>query len=257
MIKWTKNEKLLIASVIILIFITPILIHICYRLEVQEGFFKSKWGCGDILQYCGAIITSFVATAGVYISLKENRKNNLENKILEYRPYLKSSIINLYKLTELENIKDNNNLVWVWSENSTNLYNLSNVYGKQEINDLNYKIDMQDDFITLVYDIDNIGLGHALKFNLTISGRNIFDKQIICKSEKKRLYILISKNLIGNNGMYLDFDLEYKDIIDVNIYSQKEKIFINGDKSKKESIFNVSSVDGLSEPLIIEKKIFK
>ena len=51
--------------------------------------------------------------------------------------------------------------------------------------------------------------------------------------------------------------LEYKDIIDVNIYSQREKIFINYEKVKKESIFKESSVDRLSEPFIIEKKIFK
>lgn len=257
MIKWTKNEIILIACVIILVFITPILIHICYSLELQYEFFKSKWGCGDILQYCGAIITALVAIEGVYISLKENRKNNLENKILEHRPYLKSSIINLCSFIELEKIKDNNNLVWVWDEISTNLYSLSNVYGKQQIENLNYKTDIQDNFIILVYDLDNIGLGHALNFNFTINLTSVFDKEIICKNEKKRLYILISKKLIRENGMYLDFYLEYKDIIDVNIYSQREKIFINYDKAKKESIFNVSSVDGLSEPLIIEKKIFK
>lgn len=257
MIKWTKNEIILIVCVAILVFTVPTIIHILYSIELKNEFFHSKWECGDILQYSGAIITALVAIEGVYISLKENRKNNLENKILEHRPYLKSALINLYNFTELEKIKDNNNFVWIWSENSTNLYSLSNVYGKQQIIDFNYKTDIQENFIILVYDLDNIGLGHALNFNITINTTNVLDKEIICKNEKKRLYILVSKKLISKNGMYLDFYLEYKDIIDVNIYSQREQIFINCDKAKKESTFNVSSVDGLSEPFITEKKIFK
>ena len=257
LIKWTRNEIILIVCVAILVFIVPMVIHICYTLDLKNEFFHSKWECGDALQYCGAIITALVAIEGVYISLKENRKNNLENKILEHRPYLKSELINLYNFTELEKIEDNNNFVWIWSENSTNLYSLSNIYGKQQILDFNYESDIQDNFVILVYDLDNIGLGHALNFNLTINLTSVLDKEIICKNEKKRLYILISKKLIGKNGMYIDFKLEYKDIIDVNIYSQYENIFINCEKVKKEIVYKVSSVDGLSEPLIIEKKVFK
>ena len=45
---------------------------------------------GDILQYAGTILASLLAIAGVYFTIKESRINNLENKVIENKPYLKT-----------------------------------------------------------------------------------------------------------------------------------------------------------------------
>lgn len=257
MIKWTKKEIIIIGSIGVSIFVVPIIIHMCYSIDSLKVFFKAKWESGDVLQYSGAIITALVAIAGVYVSLKESRINNLENKILEYRPHLNSTFIHITSFVELEKLKVNNNIVCVWTNDATFSYNLNNLHGKLELEELNDKQNIQDNFFILVYDVENIGLGHALNFEFSINGHIFFPKKIICKGERKRIYILISREVISKEGICLNFNLEYQDIIDINTYSQSERLNIIYNEEENRFLYHRGFEHELSEPVIINKKILK
>ena len=95
MIRWTKKEIILFVITVSMIPIIPAIIHILYKLDFEIDFLYSTWSSGEILQYCGAVMTAILAIIGIYYTLKENRKNNLEQTIIETKPYMRTNFINL------------------------------------------------------------------------------------------------------------------------------------------------------------------
>jgi len=254
MIKWQKKEIIIFIVLAALIVIIPIIIHILFKFDIGIEFLASTWESGDILQYAGTILASLLAIAGVYFTIKESRINNLENKVIENKPYLKTKITQLISFTETETLKDNKNIVCILDSNGVCSFSLSNMQGKKELIAYNEKHNIRNNFL-FKYEIKNIGLGNAMSLDLKMCNSNLFPKTIICKGDVLELYTFEDKNLI-NNGLVIDIKFEYKDIIDVNTYEQHERLSVAYNKKEKSYIYNRDFEDEISEPVIIEKRIF-
>lgn len=254
MIKWKKEEKAIFVVLLVLSIIIPILIHILYKVDVASDFLSSTWSSGDILQYSGTILAALLAIASVYFTIKETRSSNLENKIIENKPYLKTNFIQLLSFQEKKTLQENNNIVCIWDLNGTKCFNLANIQGKRDLSSYHDEYDIRDDFIFELV-IQNIGLGNAMNLEVKICDLKFFPKTIICKGEELDLYVIINKDLV-KNGLALDLQYEYKDILDVNIYEQHERAVVSYNKKEKRYIYTRDFEDEISEPHIIEKRLF-
>ena len=254
MIKWQKNEITICIVLLALIIIIPVIIHILFKFDFGIEVLNATWSSADILQYTGTILASFLAIAGVYFTIKESRINNLENKIIENKPYLKTKIIQLSAFDEMESLKDNKNIVCILDRNGSCSFSLSNMQGKQEVITYNEKYTIRNNFI-FKYEIKNIGLGNAMDLEFKMCDFNFFPNTIICKGDVLELYIIIDKSLI-KNILEIDIKFEYKDMIDVNKYEQHERLSVVYNKKEKSYIYNRDFEDEISEPHIIEKRIF-
>lgn len=257
MIKWTNKEKLFLCITLISIILVPIVIHIMYKIDFGIELLYSTWSSGEILQYCGSILTAILAIIGVYYTIKVNRQNDLENKIIESRPYLRTNFIQLLSFEELESINDNLNRVCLWNESGSMSFNLNNNQTKMHFINSYGSYKFLDENMIICYEIENIGLGNAMNFSLSINENIFFPELIICKNEKIRIYILLHKKIIGTTGIKISIVLNYDDVININKYEQKESLFINYNKKDKTYTYYREFDDELSEPYIIEKKILK
>ncbi len=255
MIKWQKREKVIFITLLVCIVIIPLIIHILFKIDIKIKFLYANWSAGDILQYAGTILASLLAIAGVYFTIKEGRSNNLENKIIETKPYLKTKITQLISFEEQETLDDNNNIVCIWDFCGTSSFNLVNIQGKRDFYKYHQKNDVNNYFI-FKYEISNIGLGNAMNLEFNLCHSKFFPKTIICKGQVLELYIVLDRNIISTNGLMLEMKFEYKDILNINTYEQHERLFVIYNEKEKRYEYNRDFKDEISEPIIIEKKIF-
>lgn len=255
MVKWNKKEIVMIVILLSLAILVPIIIHILYKFDFGIEFLYSTWTSGDILQYCGCIISALLAIIGVYYTLKENKINDLSNKVLENKPYFRTNLTQLLYVEEDEPLNENKNRIYIWGNNGKFSFNLKNSQSLEKFLDFYDNLNI-DDYACFYYEIENVGLGNAINFSLNINESHFFPKMVISKDEKIKLYFLIEKNFINKNGREYIFRLTYEDVIKVNIYEQTERIFISYNKEKDEIIHCRDFEDELSETSIIEKRIY-
>lgn len=255
MVKWNKKEIVMIVILLSLAILVPIIIHILYKFDFGIEFLYSTWTSGDILQYCGCIISALLAIIGVYYTLKENKINDLSNKVLENKPYFRTNLTQLLYVEEDEPLNENKNRICIWKNNGKFSFNLKNSQSLEKFLDFYDNLNT-DDYACFYYEIENVGLGNAINFSLNINESHFFPKMVISKDEKIKLYFLIEKNIINKNGREYIFRLTYEDVIKVNIYEQTERIFISYNKEEDEIIHCRDFEDELSEPSIIEKRIY-
>lgn len=255
MVKWNKKEIVMIVILLSGAILVPIIIHILYKFDFGIEFLYSTWTSGDILQYCGSVISALLAIIGVYYTLKENRINELSNKVLENKPYFRTNLTQLFHTEEDELLIKNKNRICIWGNNGILSFDLKNSQSLEKF--LDYFDDLSiDDYACFYYEIENVGLGNAINFSLNINESHFFPKIVISKDEKIKLYFLIEKNFINKNGKDYVFRLTYEDVIKVNVYEQTERIFISYNEEKDEIIHCRDFEDELSEPSIIEKRIY-
>lgn len=255
MVKWNKKEIVMIVILLSLAILVPIIIHILYKFDFGIEFLYSTWTSGDILQYCGCIISALLAIIGVYYTLKENKINDLSNKVLENKPYFRTNLTQHLYVEEDEPLNENKNRICIWGNNGKFSFNLKNSQSLEKFLDFYDNLNI-DDYACFYYEIENVGLGNAINFSLNINESHFFPKMVISKDEKIKLYFLIEKNFINKNGREYIFRLTYEDVIKVNIYEQTERIFISYNKEEDEIIHCRDFEDELSEPSIIEKRIY-
>ena len=142
-----KKEIIICIVLLALIIIIPVIIHILFKFDFGIEVLNATWSSGDILQYTGTILASLLAIAGVYFTIKESRINNLENKIIENKPYLKTKITQLRAFDEIETLKENKNIVCIWDRDGTCSFSLSNMQGKQELISYNEKHTIRNNFM--------------------------------------------------------------------------------------------------------------
>lgn len=256
MIRWSKKEIIVSIVLISLCIIIPIILHILFKLDFGIDFLYATWSCGDILQYSGSILAALLAIFGVYYTLKESRQYELSKKVLENKPYFRTTFVRLTDLQEYETLTENKNRICIWNKETVASFNLKNIQSKREFISFFEKNNLEK-YVSICYDIENIGVGNAINFNLKIGDNKFFPKLIICSGESVRVYLLIEKRIFANYGQEFLFTLTYEDIIKVNVYEQSERFFITYDKETDDIIYQRDFRDELSEPLSIEKKIYE
>ena len=82
------NMKNQIDYKIIIIFVTiPVVIHFLYSCSLNS-LFESKWGSGDLLNYCGTVIAIVVSYLGVLKTIQNSHDIHKENILNPVKPYI-------------------------------------------------------------------------------------------------------------------------------------------------------------------------
>lgn len=68
-----KSIKIFLILFLLISIITPLIIHILFRIESPEdSFLIAKWEIGDILAYCGSILGSLIIVITVWFTIKSS-----------------------------------------------------------------------------------------------------------------------------------------------------------------------------------------
>ena len=250
MFNFKRIQKIIYIIIILSILFIPLIIHFLYKNDFNISFFYSTWESGDILQYCGTILSAIIAIFGIYYTLHENQKENLKKLNLENKPHMVSETIRLMNIKDKENFEDNQNNIMILNKSSFVFYCLKSKLDKLSFKKYYYEI-KENNYVVILYELENIGLGHAtnLKLDFSLDNTHVypFVQTYLKKEDKRVFYLYINKELIDAKGLTLSIEVEYNDITKLNRYSQLEKIYLHYIEKQNTYCFDRAESSPLSE----------
>ena len=261
--KGRKNYSIIvIAIVILLVFlvVVPSLINLLFKLHPSVDFFSAEWSAGDALNYYGALIASIATIVGVYLSITYAQKSYKDDEKNRQRPYLALTHIKTDTKVSLFDSLSGSNEADADANSSHYLeYRLDHVYVllgekgityQNKLNDKQRSIVMQGglkwirkdntaklafhDYISLPFEIENVGNGAAIDLKLSMNRNDDKTKKAVSlytlKCNDKIYFHIFSE--VESDKVLGDYTLtfQYNDILG-NTYLQDFPICFEKDNN--------------------------
>ena len=134
---------------------------------------------------------------------------------MENKPHMVSETIKIMNINDQEKFQNNQNNIMVLNRHTSLFYCLKSKIEKMNFKNYYYDI-KEDNYIILLYELENIGLGHATNLKLDFNQNDVhiypFIQKYLKKEEKIIIYIYINKELIDSKGFNLIISIQYNDI---------------------------------------------
>lgn len=91
MFEWIKKHKVLLIFISISsLVVVPLVIHILFKIDVENSFFSAEWTAGEFLGYYGSVL-SFVGTVVLgALALYQNNLSKMNPKNMSRLYYHKN-----------------------------------------------------------------------------------------------------------------------------------------------------------------------
>lgn len=88
-------KKIIIILIIcFLIFGIPLIINLLFKYNSNMEIFRSEWTAGDALAFYGSLLGSSITLIGIWYTIKHERKKQLEENSIMYKPIIVLDKIN-------------------------------------------------------------------------------------------------------------------------------------------------------------------
>lgn len=221
-LKWINGHKKFSVFLILITVLIPIIVtHILFKIKTGCGWIIAEWEAGDILGYCGDIL-SFLGTIILgYVAICQTQKaNDISEKLMEL------DLVKMKPCFDLENsqrffmslIGDTNKMKEKYRSDEIILLNV--------LITANPRTGMTTNVCSMVLDVTNSGHSdirfvfvESINFHLLVIDERNKNEKIgmimggsdIKVGETKKLIIQISREFVDNEDLK---DTRYKDNID-------------------------------------------
>lgn len=212
------RKKHIYALIIFALLVVPFIIHCIFKIHPNLSFFIPEWTAGDVLTSYFSLFGAIATVVAVYSTIKYNKQENRNDKILSIRPYISSRYI--YDKTYLKSTElTKSEYIIFYSNNDIPLCYPSN-------NNISHS-DVYGDFCCFKYILKNVGLGTAINIVLYNEDNPIFQINDVQKGEEFIFEIYVVYNIEDKKKNYtFNIKLAYNDLLDNN-YFQTEKFVIS------------------------------
>lgn len=255
---------LLVGSILFLVLI-PLAINWLFKTAAPFEVFDAEWYASDALSFYGTILASVATIVGVYLSINYAQKNYREDERNRVRPYFALTHLETKrKYRWLEDVEADCGTETEQEDTSKNYeeYRPERVFVIIKKKTVDYKYELTQtqkdilatgglkwqeigkgahaltsmDYISLPFEVENVGNGAALCFQLGFyaEGQEKEGLNLFTVKTNKSLYIhIFASNIEGTLGKNYILELFYRDILG-NTYSQKYPVkFEKDDKTQR------------------------
>ena len=83
-----KRIILIILAIIVPLLIIPLIINVLYKFDFGIELFRSEWSAGDALGYYGVVLGGIITVGGIWYTIRNERKKQLEENTIMYKPII-------------------------------------------------------------------------------------------------------------------------------------------------------------------------